>query len=90
MTPGLLLRRKAIGCKWLFTTKYKADGSLERHKAGLVALGNRQTYGIDNQETFAHVAKMTTVRTPSVVATMRTYKMWQIDVTNAFFPQKFV
>ena len=41
----------------------KSDGSLDRYKARLVALRNRQEYGIDYDETFALVAKMTMVRT---------------------------
>ena len=32
---------KPIGCKWVYTIKLRADGSIERHKARLVALGNR-------------------------------------------------
>ena len=54
---------KPIGCKWIFSLKLKSDGTLDRYKARLVALGNRQEYGIDYDETFAPVAKMTTVRT---------------------------
>ncbi|KAL0410895.1 UNVERIFIED_CONTAM: Retrovirus-related Pol polyprotein from transposon RE1 [Sesamum latifolium] len=52
--------KKSVGCKWVFTLKYKADGSLERYKARLVAKGYTQTYGIYYQETFAPVAKMNT------------------------------
>lgn len=42
--------------------KYKADGSIERYKAQLIAKGYTQTYGIYYLETFAPVAKMNTVR----------------------------
>ena len=39
--------KKIIGCKWLFTIKYKSDGSIDRYKARLVAQGYSQTHGID-------------------------------------------
>ncbi|KAL6331168.1 hypothetical protein AAG906_009596 [Vitis piasezkii] len=53
-----LKRKNIIDCKWIFTLKYKVDGSLERHKTRLLAKGYTQTYGVDYQETFALVAKM--------------------------------
>lgn len=54
--------KKAIGSRLVYKTKFKPDGTIERHKARLVILGYRQTYGVDNEHTFAPVAKMTTVR----------------------------
>lgn len=43
----LPLRKVAVGFKWLYKNKYNPDGTLERHKARLVVLGNKQKYGMD-------------------------------------------
>lgn len=74
----------AIGCKWLFKIKYNPNGTVERYKARLVILGCNQKYGEDYAETFAPVAKMTTVRTILAVAAMQDWYTYQMDVTNAF------
>ncbi|RVW30881.1 Retrovirus-related Pol polyprotein from transposon TNT 1-94 [Vitis vinifera] len=39
--------KQPVGCKWIFTVKYKSDGRVERYKTRLVAKGFTQTYGID-------------------------------------------
>ena len=32
-------RKKTIGCKWVFSVKYKLSGIIDRYKAKLVAKG---------------------------------------------------
>lgn len=39
--------KRTVGCKWIFSVKHKADGSVERLKARFVAKGFTQSYGID-------------------------------------------
>ena len=67
---------KPIGCKWVYSIKLHPDGTLARYKARLVALGNRQEYGIDYDETFTPVAKMTTVRTILAIAASRSWPLY--------------
>jgi hypothetical protein len=75
---------KLIGCKWVYPIKLQADGSIDRHKARLVALRNWQEYGLDYEKTFAPVAKMTIVRTVMAIALLKGWSLRQMDVKNAF------
>ena len=64
--------------------KYNVDGSINCYKARLVAKGYAQTRGVDYEETFALVAKMTSVRTVIALATAKGWHLHQMDIKNAF------
>jgi hypothetical protein len=76
--------KKIIGCKWVYKVKHNVDGSVTKYKTRLVAKGYAQTYGIDYEETYNLVTKMTTVK---VIITMAIAKGWllhQMDVNDVF------
>lgn len=79
---------KTMGCKWVFTIKFKSDGSLERYKTHLVAKGFTQTYGIDYLETFAPLDKLNSVRVLLTIAANLDLPLQQLDVKNAFLNRK--
>jgi hypothetical protein len=58
-TWDLVIRKyqKTIGCRWIF--KIKSNG---HHKSRLVVQGYTQEHGIDYFETFAPVARLSTIR----------------------------
>jgi hypothetical protein len=76
--------KKAIGCKWVYKVKHNADGSVSKYKARLVAKGYAQNYGIDYEETYSPVAKMTIVRAIIAMATAKGWSLHQMDVKNVF------
>ena len=80
LPPG----KKPIACQWIYKYKYDSNGNVVRHKSRVVACGNRQKEGLDYTETFAPVAKPTTIRMLLQIAAAKKWEVHQMDVHNAF------
>jgi len=78
----------AIRLKWMFKTKYYAHGSIQKHKACLMAKGYAQQYGIDFEDTFSPVACFETVRLVLSLTTQLQWLVYQFDVKSVFLQWK--
>ena len=76
--------QSVVGCRWVYKIKTKVDGSVERYKACLVAKGFTQDYGIDYEETFTPVARLTSIRCLIAMAAVCRWSLYQIDMKNVF------
>lgn len=73
-----------VDCKWMYKTKYKANGDIERFKARLVAKGFQQDPGVSFGNRFSPVARIAYIRIILALATALNWKVRQLDVNNAF------
>ena len=55
--------KNIVNCKWVYRTKYKLDGAVDKHKVRLVARGFTQVYGVDYLKTYSPVAKLASLQT---------------------------
>ncbi|KAI9157376.1 hypothetical protein LWI28_021571 [Acer negundo] len=77
--------KEVVGLKWVYKTKYRSIGSIQKYKARLVAKGYMQREGINFEETFAHVARFDTIRTVLALAAHNKWYVYQFDVKFAFW-----
>nr|GFA35690.1 zinc finger, CCHC-type [Tanacetum cinerariifolium] len=75
---------KPLGYKWIFKRKMKVDGTVDRFKARLVIQGFRQKERIDYFDTYAPVARITTIRFLLALAAIHNLVIHQMDVKTAF------
>ena len=73
-----------MNCHLIFDVKRKADGSIEKWKARLVADGNTQIAGVNFQQVFSTVVKLVTVRILLLLACANDYNLSSVDVRQAY------
>lgn len=78
----LIVGRKVVGCKWIFKVKRNSNGSVARCKGRLVVKGYLQEVGVDFQETFSPVVKLTTIRVVLAIAVSLGCSLRQVDINN--------
>ena len=82
--PSIPNGSNSVGCKWVFRAKRDACGDVVRYKVRLVAEGFAQVQGVDFHETFAPVAKFTTIRCILAIGAAMNLEIHQMDVKTAF------
>lgn len=79
---------KKIRVKWVYKTKLKENGEVDKFKARLVAKGYVQQQGIDYRKVFAPIARMDTVRMIVALATQKGWTLYQLDVKSTFLHEE--
>lgn len=63
---------------------HKTSGSIEGFRACLVEKWFTQSHGIDYEELFAPIAKLSTIWVLLLIAVNKEWPLFQLDVKNAF------
>ncbi|KAK4400592.1 Retrovirus-related Pol polyprotein from transposon TNT 1-94 [Sesamum angolense] len=75
---------KSLGCKWIMKRKYKADESIDKYKARMVAKGFKQKEGLDFFDTYSPVTRITSIQVLIAIAALYDLEIHQMDVKTAF------
>lgn len=68
----------------MYKIKHKSDGSIERYKTRLIIRGDTQRKGINYNEIFSFVVKITTMKCLLTMDAKSDWTVFQLDVNNAF------
>lgn len=80
--------KRIIGSRFVLRNKYDSSGAVERRKARVVARGFSQRPGVDFRETFAPVARLSSIRAAIATAVQRDMKIEQLDIATAYLNGK--
>lgn len=78
-------RGKSDGCQWVYAIKVGRNGKVDRLKSRLVAKAYTQIYGLDFENTFSPVVKITSVCLFLAMVTILHWPLNSLDIKNAFF-----
>ncbi|MCO5578140.1 hypothetical protein L7F22_031978 [Adiantum nelumboides] len=76
--------KKALSCKWVYKMKVVLGDDKPKYKVRLVAKGFKQEHGIDFDEIFLPVVKMTTLGMVLGLVAHEDMELNQMDVKTAF------
>ena len=76
--------KSVVNSKWIYKIKNVVDGRIDKHKVRFVAQSFSQKEGIDYEDTFAPVARYTSIRTILALAIVMKWKIHQMDVKTIF------
>ena len=76
--------KSVVGLRWIYKVKQAADESVEEYKARFFAQGFSQIEGIDYEETFALVARYSSIRTILALSVQMGWNSHQMGVKTAF------
>ena len=78
------VEKSVVGSRWIYKVKQAANGSVEKYKARFFSRGLSQIEGIDYEETFAPVARYSSIRTILALSEQMGWHIHQMDVKTAF------
>ena len=67
--------KSIVTSKWIYKIKNDADGSIDKYKAIFVAHGFSLKEGIDYEETFAPIARYTSIKSILALAAVMKWKI---------------
>ena len=76
--------KNIIGCKWVFRIKCKANGSIEKYKAWLIAHGFMQIHRVDYFETYSPIAKLASFHLILAIAACHGWEVHMFDFNGTY------
>jgi hypothetical protein len=80
LPPGV----NPLATRWVYRIKYDAQGAIKSYKARLVAKGYEKVHGVDYDQTYSPVSRLTSIRLLLALSAKLNLQVHQMDVDTAF------